>query len=49
MSKRQAEHLILLVGSNPLPNFLATSVLKPKSVQLVYSSETEQVKKFFRL
>lgn len=44
MSKRQAEQLILLVGSNPLPNFLATSVLKPKSVQLVYSPETEQVK-----
>jgi hypothetical protein len=32
--------LILLVGSNPLPNYLTTIALNPHRVYLVYSSET---------
>lgn len=38
--------LFLLVGSNPLPNFLATLLLKPKSVRFFYSPETEEVKDY---
>ncbi len=38
------EKLFLLVGSNPLPNFLATLMLKPKSVHFFYTPETERVK-----
>ena len=37
-------YLLLLVGSNPLPNFLATLVFNPKTVQLFYSPETDAVK-----
>lgn len=40
--------LFLLVGSNPLPNFLATLILKPKSVRFFYSPETEDVKDYLR-
>ena len=39
-------HLVLLVGSNPFPNFLAALVLKPKAISLFYSRETEEVKKY---
>lgn len=38
------ESLILLVGSNPLPNYLAAMALKPATLHLVYSSETEKPK-----
>lgn len=37
---RQIESLILLVGSNPLPNYLAALALKPKKIHLVYSEAT---------
>ncbi len=33
--------MILLVGSNPLPNYLAAMALKPSRIHLVHSSETE--------
>ena len=38
---RTSERLALLVGSNPLPNFLAVRVLKPDQVVLLYSPQTE--------
>lgn len=38
------ESLILLVGSNPLPNYLAAMALKPTRIHFVYSSETEKPK-----
>jgi len=41
---RHVDHLLLLVGSNPLPNYLSTLVLKPScSVTLLYTGETEEV------
>jgi CRISPR-associated protein (Cas_Cas02710) len=33
--------LILLVGSNPLPNYLSACALKPSRIALVHSKETE--------
>lgn len=42
--QRNCKKLVLLVDSNPLPNFLAVILLKPESVCLVYSRETEEVK-----
>lgn len=36
--------LILLVGSNPLPNYLSALALKPAEIALVYTSETEVAK-----
>ncbi|HXK58586.1 MAG TPA: hypothetical protein PLP42_01710 [Acidobacteriota bacterium] len=44
MSARTCECLFLLVGSNPLPNYLAALILKPKAVRLFYSPETRAVK-----
>ncbi len=40
--------LLLLVGSNPLPNYLAARILKLNSIHLFYSPETEQVKNQLR-
>lgn len=50
MLERQSncKKLVLLVGSNPLPNFLAVILLKPESVCLFYSIETEEVKNNLR-
>lgn len=39
-NERRSEKLALLVGSNPLPNYLAATVLQPKEVVLLYSPET---------
>lgn len=36
--------LVLLVGSNPLPNYLAACALRPARIVLVYSKETEAAK-----
>ncbi|RAL20659.1 hypothetical protein DL240_15185 [Lujinxingia litoralis] len=38
------EKLILLVGSNPLPNYLVARALRPECVGLVYTKETEVAK-----
>lgn len=43
MSHGPVDRLVLLVGSNPLPNYLAAQMLQPKQVVLVYSAETELV------
>jgi len=40
MERRRANKLLLLVGSNPLPNYLAAIVLEPREVVLLYSPET---------
>ena len=40
--------LILLIGSNPLPNYLATRLLAPRAVRLVYTPETEGPMKHLR-
>lgn len=36
--------LVLLVGSNPLPNYLTAMALKPERVLLVYSEQTKEPK-----
>jgi hypothetical protein len=36
--------LIVLVGANPLPNYLAVSTLRPRRVLLVYSEKTKDPK-----
>ncbi|NTW15907.1 MAG: DUF1887 family protein [Syntrophaceae bacterium] len=41
----QVKQLILLVGSNPLPNYLAVLILNPESVCFLYTKETKDVKK----
>lgn len=42
--RERADSLILLVGSNPLPNYLAAMALKPSTIHLVYTDETERPK-----
>lgn len=39
----RCEDLVLLVGSNPLPNFLSTIVLNPGRVHLIYTDQTERI------
>ncbi len=46
--ERIFDQLLLLVGSNPLPNYLAVRILNPKFIHLFYSTETEQVKNQLR-
>lgn len=41
---RSTSTLVLLVGSNPLPNYLAACALQPGRVALVYTNETEDAK-----
>lgn len=41
-SSRRAEKLALLVGANPLPNYLAAVILEPREVVLIYSPETTE-------
>ncbi|NLT66838.1 MAG: hypothetical protein GXX84_09560 [Acidobacteria bacterium] len=48
MSERKFDSLFLLVGSNPLPNYLAALVLRPRAVTLFYSPKTEKVKNLLR-
>jgi len=43
--ERTCDYLLLLVGSNPLPNYITALILKPRSIRLFYSPETEKVKK----
>ncbi len=46
MEQKQLEvkELILLIGSNPMPNFLSVLMFKPKKVYFCYTSETRMVK-----
>ncbi|HOJ62448.1 MAG TPA: hypothetical protein PK878_19380 [bacterium] len=43
--RKDCKQLLLLVGSNPLPNYLVSLILKPESVCLFYTPETAPVKK----
>ena len=43
-SSEKVGRLILLVGSNPLPNHLSTLALEPSEIALVYTRETEIAK-----
>jgi len=40
----RCKNLILIVGSNPLPNYITTMMLKPQNVFLIYSEATNKVK-----
>lgn len=40
----RSAQLVLLVGSNPLPNYLAACALRPSRVALVYTQETKDAK-----
>jgi hypothetical protein len=47
MTEATPENLILLVGSNPLPNYIVAKMLRPKRIWLIYSrgdKGTERVK-----
>ena len=45
---RSCKQLLLLVGSNPLPNFLTALVLRPESICLFFSPETEPFKDYLQ-
>ena len=38
---RRCQKLAVLVGSNPLPNYIAATMLQPTEVVLLYSPETQ--------
>jgi len=46
--QRRDATLVLLVGSNPLPNYLAACALRPTRIALVYTAETEEAKRRLR-
>lgn len=46
---RCVKTLALLVGSNPLPNYLAAMILKPREVVLIYSPETKDPRDHLRV
>ena len=41
---RRPTQLVLLVGSNPVPNYLTACALRPRRVALVYTEETKDAK-----
>ena len=41
---RRRDDLVLLVGRNPIPNFVAASVLHPKTIYMVFTEDTKAVK-----
>lgn len=45
---RRPQKVALLVGSNPLPNFVAATVLSPSEVVLLYSPETQDPRDHLR-
>lgn len=47
-SARRVETLALLVGSNPLPNYLAAMMLEPREVTLLYSPQTTEPRDLLR-
>jgi hypothetical protein len=42
---KSVQKLILLIGSNPMPNFISVLMFKPQKVWFCYTSQTEKVKK----
>lgn len=47
-NERRCQKLALLVGSNPLPNYVAAAVLAPAEVVLLYSPETQEPRDHLR-
>ncbi len=47
-SRRRCRRLALLIGSNPLPNYVAAAVLEPKETVLLYSPQTRNVSRRLR-
>lgn len=43
LDEYKVDHLILLVGGNPLPNYVAARVLGSKQITLVHSAGTESI------
>lgn len=43
-NNRNCELLVLLVGSNPLPNYISALILEPQSVQFLYTEQTKRIK-----
>ncbi len=41
-TERKCETLILLVGSNPLPNYLTATLLRPNKLVLIHTPETRE-------
>ena len=41
----KVEHLILIIGSNPFPNYLVAECFKPKRISFIYTKQTEEYKK----
>jgi len=41
----EVKKLILLIGSNPMPNFLSVLIFKPNKAYFCYTPETEMIKK----
>lgn len=46
--ERKIDNLILLMGSNPLPNYIAARVLNPKEIVFFYSDNTKQYCDFLK-
>jgi len=44
--RRKCDTLILLVGSNPLPNYITARILEPKNVVLLYTPQTKDVAQY---
>lgn len=42
--RKAFRQLLLLVGSNPLPNYLSAIILRPSSIRLFYSPQTASIK-----
>ncbi len=45
MEGRNVEDLILLVGYNPMPNYITACLLKPKRIHWLYTKDTNPVRK----
>lgn len=44
LGEKCRDNLVLLVGRNPIPNFVAASILQPQTVYMVFTEDTEDVK-----
>jgi hypothetical protein len=42
--RKSCGQLLLLVGSNPLPNYITALLMNPESIRLFYTPETEPIK-----
>ncbi|RJQ83732.1 MAG: hypothetical protein C4519_06280 [Desulfobacteraceae bacterium] len=44
LKDRSPNNLILLIGRNPVPNFVAACILQPQTVYAIFTDDTEDVK-----